>query len=397
MKPRNPYGEKVREMLRALFSYTPREKRGILYLLPLLVLLSLLVSTLNRPTFEKSFPRYADRVLDSLNDARREQYPDRSTTAGKDSADRSARGELFAFDPNTVSLPELRRLGFTERQARGILNYRAAGKVFRTPEAFADCYTVSPQMFERLAPLIVIGAELRTPGRVETSTGQTLHRTAETTDGERRPDSLFLFDPNLLDREGFRSLGFSKRQTEAILRYREMIGGFRDAEEFAECYPVRDRFRELEQYVRIAPPPERKPVRVELNTADSALLVTVKGIGAVTAARIVAYRTRLGGFVRTEQLQEIPGMTERNYEMILQQISLDSSEIRKIDINFADPKRLAEHPYLTALARRKILKQRQLKGGWRTIGEMTDDKTLSVQEAEKLSPYLRFTPFESPQ
>ena len=50
MKPRNPYGEKVREMLRALFSYTPREKRGILYLLPLLVLLSLLVSTLNRPT-----------------------------------------------------------------------------------------------------------------------------------------------------------------------------------------------------------------------------------------------------------------------------------------------------------------------------------------------------------
>ena len=63
-------------MLRALFSYTPREKRGILYLLPLLVLLSLLVSTLNRPTFEKSFPRYADRVPASLNDARREQSPD---------------------------------------------------------------------------------------------------------------------------------------------------------------------------------------------------------------------------------------------------------------------------------------------------------------------------------
>ena len=214
---------------------------------------------------------------------------------------------------------------------------------------------------------------------------------------KEQPDSLFLFDPNRLDEEGFRALGFTKRQTEVILRYREMIGGFRDAEEFAECYPVRDRFEKLEPYLRIAPPPEEKPLRVELNGADSAQLVSIRGIGPTTAARIVEYRARLGGFARPEQLQEIRGMTERNYEMILQQICVDSSKIQKIDINFADPKQLAGHPYLTALARRKILKQRQLKGGWRTIGDMITDKTLSAQEAEKLSPYLRFTPFESLQ
>ncbi len=397
MKTPRSYGEPFREMLRALCSFTNREKRGILYLLPLLILLSILISTLNRPSFEKSFPRYADRVLDSLNDARRTRHTGSSDSLKKGTSVRELPGTPFAFDPNTITLGQLCQLGFTERQARGILNYRSAGKVFRTPADFADCYTVSDAMYERLFPFIVIGEKFRSDSRPLAASEPQDHTTDRIATREKQPDSLFLFDPNQLDETGFRALGFTKRQTEVILRYREMIGGFRDEEEFAECYPVSDRFESLKPYLRIVPPPREKPLRIELNSADSAQLVAIRGIGPATASRIIAYRNRLGGFAHAEQLQEIQGMTERNYEMILQQISVDSSKIQKIDINFADPKQLAGHPYLTALARRKILKQRQLKGGWHTIGDMTSDKTLSTREAEKLSPYLRFTPFESPQ
>ena len=82
---------------------------------------------------------------------------------------------------------------------------------------------------------------------------------------------------------------------------------------------------------------------------------------------------------------------ESNYEKILQQIYCDSSVISKIDINFASPQSMAGHPYISDRALRKLLKTRQLKGGWSTIEEMVEDKIFTRDEAERLRPYLRFT------
>ena len=116
----------------------------------------------------------------------------------------------------------------------------------------------------------------------------------------------------------------------------------------------------------------------------------VPGIGEKTVVSIIGYRDRLGGFLRAEQLAEVPGVTERNYEKILKQIYCDSCEIRKIDINFASPKELGRHPYIPPQTLRKLLKRRQLKGGWSTLEEMIEDGILTREEADRLHPYLRF-------
>ena len=129
---------------------------------------------------------------------------------------------------------------------------------------------------------------------------------------------------------------------------------------------------------------------VELNTADSATLRSVVGIGEKTVGNILNYRERLGGFVRVEQLAEVPGVTESNYEKILKQIYCDSCKIRKIDINFADPKTMGRHPYIPPLMLRKILKARQLKGGWSTAEELIEEKIMTREEAARLAPYLQF-------
>ena len=127
-----------------------------------------------------------------------------------------------------------------------------------------------------------------------------------------------------------------------------------------------------------------------VNGADSAALVAVRGIGPLTAGRIVRYRERLGGFARIGQLREIEGMTDENYRRILQQIWVDSSKIQKIDINFALPLQLRDHPYLPERVLNRLLKYRQLKGGWRSIRDLTEQHIISEQQAEKLSPYLCF-------
>lgn len=69
---------------------------------------------------------------------------------------RTRRVESFPFDPNTVSVEDLMRLGFTEKQAQAIDNYREKGGRFRRPSDFAKSYVVADSVFERLKPFIDI-------------------------------------------------------------------------------------------------------------------------------------------------------------------------------------------------------------------------------------------------
>lgn len=64
--------------------------------------------------------------------------------------------ETFRFDPNTVSVDDLERLGFSPKQAASIDNYRAKGGRFRRKEDFAKSYMVSEEIYARLEQYIDI-------------------------------------------------------------------------------------------------------------------------------------------------------------------------------------------------------------------------------------------------
>lgn len=289
--------------------------------------------------------------------------------------------DLRPFDPNTVDYDALRQLGLSKHEAVSLLKYRAAGKVFRIPEDVTLCYGISDSLYRRLAPYIRIGRKYAIAPR-EYRTGRVVT--------EPMPPSRFRIDT--VGVRYLRAIGaLSKRQAEVFVRWRDLSGIY-DMEELRACYVVSDSVAAaLEPYI-IFPERQAAPVEqpVEINTADSATLRSVVGIGARTVVSIINYRDRLGGFVRVEQLAEVPGVTEGNYEKILKQIRCDSCEIRKIDINFASPKVLRRHPYIPPQKLRKLLKKRQLKGGWSTAEELIEDNILTRGEAARLAPYLRF-------
>ena len=66
------------------------------------------------------------------------------------------RVESFPFNPNTVSVEDLQRLGFSEKQALSIDNYRQKGGRFRRASDFAKSYVVADSVFDRLEPFIRI-------------------------------------------------------------------------------------------------------------------------------------------------------------------------------------------------------------------------------------------------
>lgn len=64
--------------------------------------------------------------------------------------------ESFRFNPNSVSVEDLQRLGFSEKQAQSIENYRLKGGRFRRPADFAKSYVVADSVYARLEPYIDI-------------------------------------------------------------------------------------------------------------------------------------------------------------------------------------------------------------------------------------------------
>lgn len=344
--------ERLKALWHAFSTFSDREGRRVLLLVPLLAALSLLFLWLDEPRFGRGFTQYAGRPSDSARSvgergkasgdgAFRPEEPSgpalREEAATEFSPVRSAREvEPFFFDPNTVTGDELERLGFTAKQAAAILRYRSAGAVFRRAEDFARCYTVSERSYRRLEPYIRIAPDCPRTGSEE---------------------------------------GACPENASAKVAEEGAAGASAGASD-RESVPVK--------------PSEKTSVPVELNGADSAVLTTLRGIGPLTAGRIVRYRERLGGYVAVEQLREIEGMTDRNFSLISQQIRVESSKIRKIDINFAHPSAMKGHPYLTDRMLNRILKYRQLKGGWRSIEDLTERHILTTDEADRLGPYLCF-------
>ena len=66
------------------------------------------------------------------------------------------RVESFRFNPNTATVEELMRLGFSRKQAEAIDNYREKGGKFRRPSDFARSYVVADSVFKRLEKYIDI-------------------------------------------------------------------------------------------------------------------------------------------------------------------------------------------------------------------------------------------------
>ena len=347
--------------------FSKSNRRGLVYLLPLLAIVALLAA-LAEPK-EKSHDK-SEKV---------EGFSNIAQTAEKANPIRP-----FRFDPNTATFEEFVSLGLSKTTAAGIIKYRKRGKVFSIPEEFAACYGVSDSAYQALKPYISIAAEF------------------EVKPFERHPDrelrdTIIHYEPFRLDTVSvayLQTIGFSHRRATAFLRYRDMRGGLRNIEEVRECYVIpAAECDTLAKYIIFPEPKNAEPTnqKIELNTADSAALRSIYGIGEKSVVEIMEYRQKLGGFARVEQLAEVKSVTESNFEKILQQIYCDSCNISKIDVNFARSQRLAAHPYISDRALRKLLKTRQLKGGWFTIEEMINDDIFTRDEAERLRPYLRFT------
>lgn len=213
----------------------------------------------------------------------------------------------------------------------------------------------------------------------------------------------FAFDPNTISIENLLLLGFSNKQARVIDKYRKKGGFFKNPTDFSKMYVVDSiMFTKLRPFIRIETIPEvdteketnypsssdKTSIVIELNSADTIELVMLKGIGKGYARRIVAYRQLLGGYRRIEQLSEVWGFSPELIESIRQNITIDSTLVKTINVNMVSYQDLKKHPYLTDYQAKAIIYYRETKGDIESVKEILDNKLIDQETYRKIQGYL---------
>jgi len=234
------------------------------------------------------------------------------------------------------------------------------------------------------------------------------------------------FDPNKVSREALVVMGFPHRALANLIRYREAGGKFKKPEDLGKIYgldslsyaalidfivieevSVEPRYGAGRQAGLSSHGQRRKPgsdtqgsegkwqispkpvINMELNAADSIDLIRIKGIGPVYSSRIIRYRALLGGFYSLEQLWEIYGMDSLKFKFLSSSLYIDSSLIRRSDINEASFTSLVRHPYFTRQEVSDLIHYRNFAGEIKELTELKVNQVIDSTGYEKIKHYLK--------
>lgn len=258
--------------------------------------------------------------------------------------------ELFPFDPNTASAEDFERLGLESWQARSIIRFREKGGIFSRPSDFARVYGITKRTYEVLLPFIQIADDYK-------------------------PAADF-YGKEGYGRSGRRYTPYYNDREERYRRYAQdntsPSEGKAEGKTGTKVYSYPHKLKANEH--------------IEINGADTTLLMKIPGIGSYYASRIVRYRERLGGFASAQQLEEIDGLPESS----IAYIKIDEQQIRKMNLNKLTLNQLKKHPYLNFYQAKEICDYRRLKGPLHSIEDLKLLKDFPPDEIERLKPYICF-------
>lgn len=222
---------------------------------------------------------------------------------------------------------------------------------------------------------------------------------------------LFSFDPNTASSDELKKLGLRDRTVQILSNYRNKGGKFRKADDLQKIYGLRpEEFARLKPFIVITNTNEkntfeskhenstyastpnrefkRKVVAIDVNSADTTAFQSLYGIGSKLAARIVNFRTKLGGFYSIDQVGETYGVPDSTFQKIKQYLKLNEAGIRKMNINAATYEELNAHPYISAKLAFQIMKYRKENGRFTNLDNLNEIVAQTNDSFEKVVNYL---------
>lgn len=289
--------------------------------------------------------------------------------------------DLFDFDPNTISDQQLDSLALPEMVKQNLIKYRMAGGKFVIPNDIRKIYGMNDSVFARIEKHIHIF--------------NTIPKSIPVASEPHAEEPSGIFDPNKATVQELEYFGFSRYQAKNLVNYRSKGAVFVNPGDIIRVYGVDSAlFKQVKKYMVIEPgkikssQPSIAFDSIELNSADSAALIKLSGIGPYYANGIIKYRNLLGGYYSKNQLMEVYNFKEETFAKIQSLVFVDTLHIKKIRLNFAEYKELLRHPYLNKEQVNELVKVREEEGALNNISELYSLKFFDAETIKKISPYI---------
>lgn len=149
--------------------------------------------------------------------------------------------------------------------------------------------------------------------------------------------TLFPFDPNTLNEQGFKQLGLSDKVIHTMINYRSKGGSFKTPQDIKKIYGLSPADAErLIPYIKItstnksnnyknnvkqaidtsAPSNTNYYHTININAATAEEWKTLPGIGDILANRIVKFRNSMGGFKSVDDVKRTYGLSDSTFNLI---------------------------------------------------------------------------------
>ena len=307
------------------FTFTKKERVGILVILTLILVFTLLPflfpyfiteKKYDHTAFEKEIAALKIKQADSSQkfqekDFDKENSPSYNRASEKNYYETPVKASLFYFDPNTLSGEGWKKLGIRGKTITTIQNYISKGGKFYKPEDISKIWGLHKDEVQRLLPFVSI-----------------LQQTIPVYPGKK------IFD--------------NKSYPKIIY----------------------------------------KIIPVDINTADTIAFIALPGIGSKLANRIINFRDKLGGFYKVEQVAETFALPDSTFQKIKANLILTSATVKKININTATLDELKIHPYIRYNLASAIVQYRLQHGVFLTISDIKKIMMVTEEIYLKLAPYL---------
>lgn len=128
---------------------------------------------------------------------------------------------LVNFNPNELNVAGWVDIGFSEKQAKSIVNYKENYGDFKKPEDIQKLYVVSEEKFLEIEPYLIFD-----------------NQSNADVDTQSEND---LIEINTASKESLESInGIGPVFSDRIIKYRSLLGGFHNNDQFSEIYGLKD-------------------------------------------------------------------------------------------------------------------------------------------------------------
>lgn len=316
---------KWKEFAADYLGFTRRDRIGIIAILVIILAIFFLPKTLS--TTNNPHPTITDTswiaTMKKLEQKEAENYQQYSKYNDDNSSsyqyDRrpannyynKSKGELFHFDPNTLSAEGWQKLGLRDKTISTIQNYLSKNGKFRKPEDLQRIYGLFPDEFKRIAPYIKIEPSEETNNHNYFTDKKSTDNPVERTHTPR----YSIVDINSADTTAFITLpGIGSKLATRIIAFRDKLGGFYSVAQIGETFGLHDStFQKIKQYLKLENISVRK---TNINKATIDELKSHPYIKFSLANPIVAYRNEHGSFAKVEDIKKLMIVTDEIYTKI---------------------------------------------------------------------------------